>query len=46
MLTSGDLAQGGPYGENLASGYQNVTAAVGVWRDERDNYDYGAAKFR
>ncbi|OAL06456.1 PR-1-like protein [Phaeosphaeriaceae sp. SRC1lsM3a] len=36
---------GGPYGENLASGYANISAAVGVWRDERDNYDYNAAKF-
>ncbi|KAH7401717.1 SCP-like extracellular protein [Phaeosphaeria sp. MPI-PUGE-AT-0046c] len=36
---------GGPYGENLATGYENVSTAVGVWRDERDSYDYRAGKF-
>lgn len=31
---------GGPYGENLAMGYQNATGAVEGWGDERDKYDF------
>lgn len=31
---------GGPYGENLAIGYRNSTAAVEAWGDERDIYDF------
>ena len=31
---------GGPYGENLAIGYQNATAAVEAWGDERDMFDF------
>ncbi|OCL04988.1 PR-1-like protein [Glonium stellatum] len=38
-------AQGGPYGENLASGYPNAIAAVAAWGDERDHYDFAAAQF-
>lgn len=30
----------GPYGENLARGYPNVTMAVEAWGDERDMYDF------
>ena len=30
----------GPYGENLARGYTNVTAAVEAWGDERKDYDF------
>ncbi|EED18728.1 extracellular SCP domain protein Pry1, putative [Talaromyces stipitatus ATCC 10500] len=31
---------GGPYGENLAEGYSNVTAAVDAWAIESKKYDY------
>jgi len=31
---------GGPYGENLAAGYQNATAAVEGWANERQGYDF------
>jgi hypothetical protein len=31
---------GGPYGENLAEGYVNVTAAVDGWGDERAKYNF------
>jgi hypothetical protein len=31
---------GGPYGENLAIGYPNVTASVEAWGNERDEYDF------
>ena len=30
----------GPYGENLAQGYLNVTAAIEAWGDERHQYDF------
>ena len=30
----------GAYGENLARGYTNVTAAVEAWGDERKDYDF------
>ena len=36
---------GGPYGENLAEGYQNVTAAVEGWGDERNKYNFGNGGF-
>lgn len=36
---------GGPYGENLAKGYPNVTASVEAWGDERDEYDWDDAGF-
>ncbi|KAL6850622.1 hypothetical protein ACO1O0_007746 [Amphichorda felina] len=36
---------GGPYGENLAKGYPNVTASVDAWGDEREEYDWGDAEF-
>lgn len=36
---------GGPYGENLAEGYLNVTAAVAAWGDERKKYDFGDGDF-
>ena len=32
---------GGPYGENLAEGYDNVTLAVGAWGNERKDYKHG-----
>lgn len=31
---------GGPYGENLAIGYENATASVEAWGDERVDYDF------
>jgi len=31
---------GGAYGENLAAGYQNATAAVEGWGNERQGYDF------
>lgn len=35
---------GGPYGENLAEGYEIMTAetAVSLWADERKHYDYNS----
>ncbi|KAJ3476472.1 hypothetical protein NLG97_g9119 [Lecanicillium saksenae] len=36
---------GGPYGENIAIGYGNATAAVEAWGDERSEYDFGKAEF-
>lgn len=35
----------GPYGENLAIGYQNATGAVEAWGEERDEYDFGDGGF-
>lgn len=32
--------QDGPYGENLAFGYPNASAAVEAWGDERKMYDF------
>ncbi|KAH8776729.1 CAP domain-containing protein [Diaporthe sp. PMI_573] len=31
---------GGPYGENLALGCHELTGCVGLWGDEREQYDY------
>ncbi|KAK8146875.1 hypothetical protein G3M48_002478 [Beauveria asiatica] len=31
---------GGPYGENIAIGYANATAATEAWGDERREYDF------
>lgn len=36
---------GGPSGENLASGYPNVTASIEAWGNERDDYDFKKADF-
>ncbi|KAJ4380354.1 hypothetical protein N0V86_004665 [Didymella sp. IMI 355093] len=36
---------GGPTGENLASGYPNVTASVEAWGDERKDYDFKKGEF-
>ncbi|KAI0451992.1 CAP domain-containing protein [Xylaria acuta] len=36
---------GGPYGENLALGYPDATAAVEAWGDERARYDFGNPGF-
>ncbi|KAK6360373.1 hypothetical protein TWF730_006516 [Orbilia blumenaviensis] len=36
---------GQPYGENLAAGYPNVSAAITAWKDEVDQYDYGDPDF-
>ncbi|KAF3177264.1 hypothetical protein TWF225_003056 [Orbilia oligospora] len=36
---------GQPYGENLAAGYPNVSAAITAWKDEVDEYDYGDPDF-
>jgi uncharacterized protein YkwD len=33
-------------GENLASGYANVTVAVEAWGEERKVYDFGKGGFR
>ena len=35
----------GPYGENLASGYENVTAAIDAWGNERKKYDFSDGGF-
>jgi len=34
------MLQDGPYGENLAFGYPNASAAIEAWGDERDMYDF------
>lgn len=36
---------GGPYGENLAIGYANVTVSVEAWGNERDKYDWDEPEF-
>lgn len=36
---------GGPYGENIAIGYPNVTAAVEAWGDEREEYNFKKGEF-
>ncbi|KAI3391363.1 hypothetical protein diail_7472 [Diaporthe ilicicola] len=36
---------GGPYGENLALGCNEVTGCVDLWGDEREKYDYGDPGF-
>ncbi|KAI0877165.1 CAP domain-containing protein [Hypoxylon argillaceum] len=36
---------GGPYGENLAIGYANATAAVEAWGDEGNKYDFAHPGF-
>ncbi|KAG5950574.1 hypothetical protein E4U53_004824 [Claviceps sorghi] len=36
---------GGPYGENLAEGYPDVTSSVAAWAEEAERYDDGRAGF-
>ncbi|KAF2033908.1 PR-1-like protein, partial [Setomelanomma holmii] len=36
---------GGPYGENLASGYNNATSAVLGWGMERERYSFQGGEF-
>lgn len=36
---------GGPYGENLALGCNEVTGCVELWGDERDEYDFDSPGF-
>lgn len=36
---------GGPPGENLASGYPNVTVSIEAWGNERDDYDFEKGEF-
>ncbi|KAI3334077.1 CAP domain-containing protein [Ustulina deusta] len=36
---------GGPYGENLALGFANASAAVAAWGDEGRSYDYARPAF-
>lgn len=36
---------GGPYGENLAAGYPNVTASIIAWGHERTEYNFQKANF-
>jgi len=36
---------GQEYGENLAAGFQNVTAAITAWKNEVEKYNYGDADF-
>ncbi|KAJ6262182.1 Ophanin [Drechslerella dactyloides] len=37
---------GGPYGENLAMGYQSVEAAITAWYNEKDQYDPNSPGFQ
>lgn len=43
--TADDLQQGGPTGENLSTGYPNVSSAIAGWGDERKEYSYSDATF-
>jgi len=36
---------GGPYGENLAAGYDSITDAVAAWYAEGDGYDYSSGSY-
>lgn len=36
---------GGIYGENLASGYENVTSAIIAWGEERRQYEFRGGSF-
>ncbi|KAK5133672.1 hypothetical protein LTR08_007526 [Meristemomyces frigidus] len=36
---------GGPYGENLASGYDSPAPAIDAWAREEKEYNYAKAKF-
>ncbi|KAG8525361.1 uncharacterized protein KY384_009005 [Bacidia gigantensis] len=36
---------GGPYGENLAEGYENMTAAIDGWGEERSKYNFDKGDF-
>ncbi|KAF2707128.1 PR-1-like protein, partial [Pleomassaria siparia CBS 279.74] len=36
---------GGPYGENLSSGYPNASASIEAWGQERVDYDFAKADF-
>ncbi|CAO2648709.1 Nn.00g096580.m01.CDS01 [Neocucurbitaria sp. VM-36] len=36
---------GGPYGENLASGYPNASASVITWGEEREQYNFAGGDF-
>ena len=44
VLSDSNL-QGGPTGENLASGYPNASASVITWGQERTRYNFGKAEF-
>ena len=37
--------QGGPYGENLAEGFTNITEAVDAWGGEQADYDFNNPGF-
>ncbi|KAH9860315.1 hypothetical protein J1614_011645 [Plenodomus biglobosus] len=36
---------GGPYGENLAAGYANVTDSIVGWGEEREQYNFDGGEF-
>ena len=36
---------GGPYGENLAQGYPDITSSIDGWGEERKDYDFGKGDF-
>jgi hypothetical protein len=38
--------QGGPYGENLGSGYSSGEVTVTAWANESTKYDFKAGEFR
>jgi hypothetical protein len=40
------MFQGGIYGENLASGYENVTSAIIAWGEERRKYEFRGGSFQ
>ena len=45
LLTFVFHPQHGPYGENLAQGYGNASAAAQAWGDERAKYNFAKAEF-
>lgn len=41
-----ETMQGGPYGENLGSGYSSGEVTVTAWANESTKYDFKAGEFR
>lgn len=39
-MANSSFVQGGPYGENLAEGYTNITSAIDAWAIESSQYKY------
>ena len=37
--------KGGPYGENLAQGYSDISRSIDAWGNERRDYDFSRGDF-